>query len=253
MICPPKTAFKAFTLIPSNKENNSDTLKISESPNENNITANNSPKNETVIIKKPCVMRYFHVFAPPKPTGKYSGINFNIIKLYNVLKSEKKKREKGRAQRKYKPDDIRKKIKSNFLKSIKNEINKKLLKAGSKKVFYQVNQAFVSNVTKEYNKNYLDKTWEEILLERYTGDKKEDDKNYLRNKEVLEYLHKNPKIEKESNFNAIKRLRLRNIYEEYLYSSQCVKLVQKIKGKEKEDYFRKYIILLVEFIQHFSG
>lgn len=43
---------------------------------------------------------------------------------------------KLKQKRKYKPDDIRKKIKSRFHKSLRNIINENLKKAGSKHFFF---------------------------------------------------------------------------------------------------------------------
>ena len=53
-------------------------------------------------------------------------------------------------QRKYKPDDIRKKIKSNCHKIIKNIINENLKKAGSEELFGFLPQSFLGNISKIY-------------------------------------------------------------------------------------------------------
>jgi hypothetical protein len=61
-------------------------------------------------------------------------------------KSTQKSLNKLNHKRKYKPDDIRKKIKARFHKSIKNIINENLRKAGSKKLFTFFPQIFISSI-----------------------------------------------------------------------------------------------------------
>ena len=71
---------------------------------------------------------------------------FRILK-YFITENGKKRRIKKK--RKFKSDDIRKKIKSRFHKTFKNIINENLKKAGSKKLFDFFPQCFIGNVSKK--------------------------------------------------------------------------------------------------------
>ena len=66
-------------------------------------------------------------------------------------------------KRKFKPDDIRKKIKARFHKSIKNIINENLKKAGAKVLFDFIPQSFIGNVSKKINNSVLNYTYKDIL------------------------------------------------------------------------------------------
>ena len=82
-------------------------------------------------------------------------------KKYFIASNGKKKRVKKK--RKFKPDDIRKKIKARFHKTIKNIINENLKKAGAKELFDFIPQSFIGNVSKKVNNLVLDYTYKEIL------------------------------------------------------------------------------------------
>ena len=86
----------------------------------------------------------------------FSGITFKestklkhrkICNKFKISKVEVKNKSSNRLKhkRKYKPDDIRKKIKARFHKSIKNIINDNLKKAGSKHFFSFLPQIFISS------------------------------------------------------------------------------------------------------------
>ena len=67
---------------------------------------------------------------------------FKVCLIEPKLKNNYKENHK----RKYKPDDIRKKIKARFHKSIKTIINENLKKAGSKYFFSFLPQIFISSI-----------------------------------------------------------------------------------------------------------
>ena len=98
-------------------------------------------------------------------------------------------------KRKYKPDDIRKKIKARFHKSIKNIINDNLRKAGSKMLFTYLPQVFISSITKEKNRNVLNLSLRELLQKDFVSEaenKRYKNRNvdiakYNRNKKVMLY------------------------------------------------------------------
>ena len=78
-------------------------------------------------------------------------------------------------KRKYKPDDIRKKIKSRFHKSIKNIINENLRKAGSKKLFTFLPQVFITSIARPANRYVLNMSLREILQKNFVDEL--DEKN----------------------------------------------------------------------------
>ena len=72
-------------------------------------------------------------------------------------------KKKEKKQRKFKPDDIRKKIKVRFHKKIKNIINENLKKAGSTELFGFLPQYFISNIAKKFNNQFMNMTYEQLL------------------------------------------------------------------------------------------
>ena len=141
---------KTNTLIQQNSEKKEETKKIEENLEEKNNNEIKKPKEIKVKKKK-----------------------FKKFKIYHIefkkLSEKDKILNKQRHKRKYKPDDIRKKIKARFHKSIKNIINDNLRKAGSKKLFTYLPQVFISSITKEKNRNVLDLSFREILQKDFVS------------------------------------------------------------------------------------
>ena len=101
--------------------------------------------------------------------------NENILKdsqdlNSNIFQRDFKKRKKLRKKRKFKPDDIRKKIKARFHKTIKNIINENLKLAGSKELFDFLPQSFVCNITRDKNKEIMGLTYKQLLEKDFTKD-----------------------------------------------------------------------------------
>ena len=78
--------------------------------------------------------------------------------LFTQYPKNHRKKKKNILSRRQNSDNIRKKIKSRFLKCLKNEINKKLKKAGSKYFFKHLPYSFVCNLSKKINKNAFNLT-----------------------------------------------------------------------------------------------
>ena len=93
-------------------------------------------------------------------------------KQYFIASNGKKKRVKKK--RKFKPDDVRKKIKARFHKIMKNIINENLKKAGSKELFDFIPQSFIGNVSKKVNNKALNLTYKEILSTDFKNELKLD-------------------------------------------------------------------------------
>ena len=152
-------------------------------------------------------------------------------------------------------DNTRKKIKSRFLKWLKNRINEKLKSAGAQKLFDFLPQNFICNVSRGLNGPKLFWTFKMIYSYDFNKDEnipiKVDSKKYLYNQSVLEYLESNEEISKKSNYNIIKDMTYYQIYEEYLNSKEFEMEISYLKRKNKNDvYIKKYIKLACD-LNHF--
>ena len=116
-----------------------------------------------------------------------------------MFKDENGKIKKKKKRRKFKPDNIRKKIKAKFHKDLKNIINKKLKFANSKKLFELLPQNFITNITIKLNQQAMNLTYEEIITNNWLGDIDgreygPDKDKYDKNLELLKYLNENKEI-----------------------------------------------------------
>ena len=196
-----------------------------------------------------------------KESAKYKHRKlFNRFKISHV-EHKKKSINKFKHKRKYKPDDIRKKIKARFHKSIKNIINENLKKAGSKHFFSFLPQIFISSIAKEKNHQVLDLTYKELLQKDFLSEIKEEkykNKNvdlskYKNNLRVLDYLDKNPEICQNSGFDIISKMKYSDLLEEYFKSDEFDKAIDKLKQEnEEEDYIKEYIDKAKTYVKFFS-
>ena len=183
---------------------------------------------------------------------------FNSLKRY--MKRIKRKKEKMRKKRKFKSDDIRKKIKSRFHKTIKNIINENLKKAGSKELFDFLPQSFICNITKEKNKGVMNMTYKQILETDFTKEignlnnhqKIIDLKKFENNLKVLNYLKNNPTISINSGFEIFSKMTYAEILREYFASKEFEESIIKLKlEEENEDYINEYILKAKTYVDFF--
>ena len=185
-------------------------------------------------------------------------INYNYdfkfkTKKYCIMPNGKKRRQKKK--RKYKSDDIRKKIKSRFHKTIKNIINTLLKKGGSKKFFDFLPQNFIGNVSKKVNSESFEMTFKELHSYQFTGknDKTVDNKKIMKNKEVVEYLEKNPVICKNSGYDLVKNKKYKELLKIYFSSAEFENSITRLKEeKEDNDYIQEYINRAKNYIEFYS-
>ena len=190
----------------------------------------------------------------------------NIFKLSNETSRKTKKKLKIKKKRKEKPDDIRKKIKSRFLKAIKIRINQLLKSAKSKLFFDYLPQCFICAISKEKNKPFINMTFKELLSQKFCEEDKKvnksskelqikrnrDKKKYDNNVKVLRYLEKNQDICIKSNFNIIGNITVKDMFNEYLKSEEFEKEIEKLKIENNTDnYINDYIIKAHKFIIYF--
>ena len=166
----------------------------------------------------------------------------------------KKRRQKKK--RKYKSDDIRKKIKSRFHKTLKNIVNNMLKKGGSKKFFDFLPQNFTGNVSKKVNSQSFEMTFNELLSYNFLNKKNKsaDSKKSEKNKEVVEYLEQNPEISKNSGYDLIKNKKYKDLLKIYFSSAEFENSISRLKEeKEENDYIQEYIYRAKNYIEFYSN
>ena len=186
------------------------------------------------------------------------GFNNAKFKTIDYYIDENGKIKKQKKKRKFKPDDIRKKIKARFHKVIKNIVNSKLKKAGSKKLFDFLPQSFITNITIKLNNQAMDLTYENIIEKDYipkTRIKKRnpDLEKYNKNLEVLYYLKENPEICKNSDFEKIRKMKYGNILKAYFSSFEFEQSIIELNNKkEKIEYIEEYINKALTYVNFFA-
>lgn len=155
--------------------------------------------------------------------------------------------------RKYKPDSIRKKIKSRTLKKLKNIFNTKILLAGGKVSFDYFPQNFVSNVKIECNKNALLLSLRELYMKDFGGLPKDREK--LRNNQnVIKYLDEHPEIMKKSNFDELLLYSFKKILVDYFYSFEFTKDLERLREeKEDNEYINKYQYIAFHWAEFYEN
>lgn len=180
-------------------------------------------------------------------------------KKYFITENGKKRRIKKK--RKFKSDDIRKKIKSRFHKTFKNIINENLKKSGSKKFFDFLPQCFIGDVSKKTNAHCLELTYKELLLTDFSSElnkdnypnKDTDHRKYLRNKEVIEYLEKNEEICRKSGFDLIKDKKYKDLLNIYFSSGEFEdSLIRLKKENESKEYIQEYVLRARNYVKFYN-
>ena len=190
---------------------------------------------------------------------KSKKIKVKKIKFLSSLQKYRKKKKKNIIRRKQNSDNIRKKIKARFLKTLKEVINQKLKEAGSKIFFSFFPQSFVCTLTKKTNRIIFNMALKDIYLTNFNYEEsgrnaKQNIKKYKHNLSVLKYLENDTNISEKSYFNIIKNMKLSDIYKDYLSSTQFCKVISTLKQeKESEKYIKAYIIKAKNFIKFFNS
>ena len=198
-------------------------------------------------------------------------INLSVPCKFKVKKKNqqmtRRKRHKS-VKRKLKPDNIRKKIKSRFFKSIRMRINKMLKEAKSKELFDLLPQCFIINITKKKNQQIMDMPFKTLLTYNFIAEEKNmeqdsntksakdkwnvDIKKYDKNLRVISYLEQNKEIAKKSKFDIIGNMTVAQLFDEYLKSAEFEKEVVKLRNEGNDDsYIKDYIVKAFGFINYF--
>ena len=190
-----------------------------------------------------------------KTSKELLNMRFKTKHYYLDINGKKRKVKKGR---KYKPDDIRKKIKVKLHKTLKLIMNDNLKKAGSQKFFKYLPQMFIGNISHKFNYKYLEYTYKELLLTDFTlypkeyKNKKIDYNNYLKNKDTVEYLEHNLDISVNSGFSLIKNMKYKDILKAYFSSKQFEYSLLELKNKKESfNYIIDYINLSKNYLDYF--
>ena len=256
------------------KEQKIETNNLTDEGKKNIFRTYNS--QEYVLFHPGGIVKYFKYINDEirkeslNPKRKKSELAQNNLK-FNIYKNNKKQKIRKRNEikkRKDKPDNIRKKIKSRFLKILKTQINEKLKNAKSDIFFDNLPQCFIRNISKNGNKFILDMTIKELLTKDFFEDDIFEDKSiktfiikkrnpnkekHKKNQIVLDYLDRNSDIRKKSNFNVISKLTFRELFNEYLKSEEFEKDILELKNKNNsEKYIKDYINKAYNFLDYFS-
>ena len=236
-------------------------LKVQE---ESNTTVNNiqsfPPETEEYLQSSEKILEESSLNEEQINNNGNSCYDFKFkTKKYCILPNGKKRREKKK--RKFKSDDIRKKIKSRFHKTLKNIINDSLKNAGSKMLFDFLPQCFIGNISKKVNCRCLELTYKELLMTNFVKELNKDKdfknnaeyKKYLKNKETLEYLEKNKEIMKNSGFDIIKDKKYKDLLKIYFSSAEFENSIIRLKQeKESSDYIQEYIYRAKNYVEFYS-
>ena len=240
------SSFESYNLnIETNETNNNNYQKLKKKSKKQ---VEKKVEKTTKTIKKS--IKDFNIFRPGNE-NRNSRIEIDNFlqnkRTFNVRShSSEKRKRKGNS------DNIRKKIKSRFIKSLIKSNNKKLENAGSEKYFSSLPYSFVSNTSKNKNRDMFNKTFKELFSTNF-GKRKADLKNYENNIGVLEYLENEKDISQKSNYNCYKNMKFYQIFEEYLGSQEFENEIERIKLDEEEDvYIYRYIKLACNLNKYFS-
>lgn len=167
-------------------------------------------------------------------------------KLYFLVRNKDQIKEDSEQiyTRKYRPDNIRKKIQVGFHRYLHEKINMKLKLAGSRKMFIRLDQQLITNLSIEKNNQILSKTFSELIEEGpkiiKDGEKSISKKKSNTNKDTLKYIQKNEKLLKKSEFEKLGNVPLYILLKEYLQSEEFQNLKEKIRMKENEFYYLRF-------------
>ena len=260
---------KYIGILPSHTQNTD--IEEMMKNNDLNDDIKNKIKNEG-INNKENLRNNFYIFTPSE-----NGNNLRrLIKSNNVIKirifsensnttskekmdnsiNKKKKRKGKRIRRKFNSDCYIKKIKTMFLKALKNAANKKLKSVGCRKQFKLLQPSFNDNLNKAINLSIFNKTFEELFSMNFgeiiktKNTKNADIINYNNNKSVIKYLKKNKNYEK---FFFLK-MTYSQLFNEYLESKEFEMVIDYLRKekKENEEYINNYIIKAYNFLNYFS-
>ena len=166
----------------------------------------------------------------------------------------KKRCKERRRRRKENNDNIRIKIKRNFLnKYLKSRLNNILQMDGIKKYFDFFPNKFSRDISKGRNSMILDLTLREIFLDKklYLFEDEEGNSKYEHNFNMIQ----SDEIKNNEKLQKILNKTIRELYAEYLDSDEFnIDEINRLKNVKKEDdyYIKKYKIISKSLINFFA-
>ena len=112
------------------------------------------------------------------------------------------------------------------------------------------------NVSKKVNSESFELTFKELHSYQFEGknDNPVDNKKIMKNKEVVEYLEKNPEICKNSGYDLIKNKKYKELLKIYFSSAEFENSITRLKEeKEDNDYIQEYIFRAKNYIEFYSN
>ena len=191
----------------------------------------------------------FKLFNPNKNI-KYLRSHYNKKYFYRVIiyigKNIKRKRGSMR-------DNISKKIKVNFFKNIIASLNWKLRKKNINKDFQRLDQNYITDVTKTYNKYLFEKTLKEIIKEKpkvkdKENAKKKEDK-WRQNIKLIEELEESG----DEDLKHIFEMNIEELFNEYLDSKEFEESIYDLRRKKFYfDYIQNYIQIAENLVNYYK-
>ena len=106
----------------------------------------------------------------------------------------------------------------------------------------------------------MNKTFEELLSTNFSEFQKKypnkecDFRQFEKNKETLKYLEENPEISEISGFNALKKMKYKDILRRYFSSIEFDQSIKQLeKDNEDNEYIQEYICLAKSYIDYFMN
>ena len=200
---------------------------------------------------------------------------FNTKKVKEKKKKETKKETKKESKneiknktRRYKEDDIRKKLKSNFLKTLFTRINELLKSEGALFTFESFPQNFIADITQQTNFEVMELTYEDLF--NYTHEKvveenkyemkpyqeqanKAAEKKYEKNLKTLGYLKNNKEISEKSGWERIKKMKYIDLLKAFFSSREFENSLNELKQREDKNYINNYLYFASNYIEYFQS
>ena len=175
--------------------------------------------------------------------------NKSLSPLYNEESFLKNKSSPTKKRRRENLDNIRKKIKTVFFNNfLYKKINEALKSKKSKLYFVKFPISFVNDIKRNTNKDIINKSLLEIMLNK--GLYNENDlNNYYHNLKVVG----NKEILENEELKAILNKKYCELFEEYINSKEFnINEINRLKNNNLEDvYIKKYIYQSKYFIEYF--
>ena len=230
-----------MNLLENNNLSNSSSSQSTNKSSVLNVSKSNNQLNNSSL----------ETLTPPKQSEEK--IDFTPKKGKRKRSKSKTKTPKTKNRLKFKPEGIRKKIKSRLHKKLKTIYNEKLKKSNSLMFFDFLPQSFITDVSINNNKAYLKLTMRNLLTKIF-GTRAKDKEKLSINKKVLQYLDSNPDIKIESGVDKFLDSTYKDIIQEYIDGNLFEEDLNKLREeKESEDYIEKYNYIAKHLIEFYEG